>query len=602
MTGHASPRRPPRVCLRRVRPGAAAVGALRSPLCLLAVLLVLLVPQGWGQQAEDPIRARVEQLREEAVAHRNRGEIAQARALLRDMEGLLNDLQAPLLQARYWHVLGTLDAEEGHYARALEHFHRAYLQFQAQEETWGILALGNAIGAVHQMSGNHHQAREYLENTLALARREENLAWQVTALGNLAISVAELEGPAAARPLEEQALGLARELGAPNELAIRLANTCRVQEAAGALDKAQATCREAAAHLEPLGLPRFLAGTRMVQGDLQRRLGSLQEAESHYLASLALGRDIPSVEPQLRERLGRLYRELGDDRAAAEQLDRAATLRETQAVRERADLMQEAESGFVLRLAENEIAALQRESSWQAEQLRWRRWINIATFVALCVLVLLTMLIYRAYRQRVELQQALAARNSELEQALETIRELAARDPLTGLFNRRAFREVAQHAMVQCRRRGQPMAVVLADIDHFKALNDSHGHAVGDEVLCAISRRLEGALRESDLLCRWGGEEFVILFCDASLREALRVTTRVREALLAAPVDTAAGQLTATMTFGIARLESDFDSALAAADKALYLGKQSGRDRIECSAGAPHPADTLRQTSARETS
>lgn len=571
-------------------------------LSLLVLLSCLLPVQGLGQPAEDALRTQVNELREAAVAHRNRGDITRARATLEEMESLLEDLQAPLLEARYWHVLGTLDAEEGHYARALQHFHRAYLQFQAQEETWGILALGNAIGAVHQMSDNHRQAREYLENTLALARREDNLSWQVTALGNLAISVAELEGPGAARPLEERALALARELGAPNELAIRLANTCRVQEAAGALEEAQTTCREAAAHLEPLGLPRFLAGTRMVQGDLQRRLGALREAETHYLASLALGRDIPSVEPQLRERLGRLYRELGDHRAAAEQLDRAATLRETQAARERADLMQEAESGFALRLAENEIAALQRESSWQAEQLRWRRWINIAAFAALCVLVLLTLLVYRAYRQRVELQQALAARNNELEQALETIRELAARDPLTGLYNRRAFREVAQHAMVQCRRRGQPMAVVLADIDHFKALNDTHGHGVGDEVLCAISRRLESALRESDLLCRWGGEEFVILFCDASLREALRVTTRVREVLLAEPVVTESGQFTVTMTFGIARLQADFDSALAAADKALYLGKQSGRDRIECSAGAPNPADTLRQTSARETS
>lgn len=554
-----------------------------------------------AEQAEELTpAARVEAWREQAVQHRNRGEIDQAREALEEMRILLSGLDDPGLEARYLHVLGTLDAEEGHYAQALEHFHRAYLLFQTEEDPWGILALGNAIGAVHQLSGNHQQARDYLERNLSLARREDNLSWQVTTLGNLAISVAELDGPGDARVLEEQALALARELGHPNELAIRLANTCRVQEAAGAVSAAEDTCREAVEHLQPLGLPRFLAGTRMVQGDLQRRQGDLPRAQEYYLQALAPATGIPSVEPQLRQRLATLYREQGNYQAAADQYAEVLTLRENQRARERADLMQGAETGFELRLAENEIAMLQRESTWQSEQLRLRRWINIAAFTALCLLVLLTMLIYRAYRQRGELQAALASRNGELEEALETIRELAARDPLTGLYNRRAFREVAHHAMVQCQRWGQGMAVVLADIDHFKRLNDTHGHAAGDEVLCAVSRRLEESLRESDLLCRWGGEEFVILFCDASLPEAMRVTARVRDALLAGPIVTQAGEFRVTMTFGIARLENDFDSALAAADKALYLGKQSGRDRIECSAGGSLPSDHLRRKPARD--
>lgn len=529
-------------------------------------------------------RERAQIYREIAVLYRNRGDIPQARASLSNMDALLERVKDPLIEASYLYVLGTLDAEQGRMASALQHFHRAYLRYQEQENPEGIMELGNAIAAAHQLSDNHRQARDYLERTLELARSHDNLAWETTALGNLAISVTELEGPEAGLAVEVQALELAKRLDNPRALAIRLSNICRLLEATGDLEEATIRCEEALLHLERLDLARFLAGTHLVRGDLYRRDGEMSAAEAQYEAGLKVARDrVPSVEPRLRERLAVLYADMDEHEAAVEHLTAVLELRDTLRERERTQMLNDLQSRFDLRLAENEIAMLQRESAWQTEQLRQRRWVSRAAISGLILALLLAATLYWAYRQRGRLQTTLSTRNLELEEALETIRELAARDPLTGLYNRRAFLEIAQHSIGHCRRLGQPMAVVVADIDQFKPLNDTHGHAVGDEVLCQVSGRLQEALRESDLLCRWGGEEFVFLYCNTTMDEAIRVTTRIRDALRRDPPDTTAGRLPVTLTFGVARLDNDFDTALQAADRALYLGKQSGRDRIESS-------------------
>lgn len=527
-------------------------------------------------------RERALRHRELAVLLRNRGEIQQARRELMLLQEQLDGLGDPELEASFLHVLGTLDAEEGQLDRALEHFHQAYLFHQQRENHRGMMAMGNAIGAVHQLGENHPQAREYFERTLELARRHDDIRWQVTALGNLAISVTELEGAPAGLQLELQALAMAREQGNPRELAIRLANVCRLQEAVGDLATAEDVCRQAVQRLEEAGPVRFLAGTHMVRGDLHRRQGRLVEATEAYRQALALAESrIPTVERPVRERLSEIFRSQGELALAIEQLDALLAIRAELGSDERARLMSELQARFDLQLAETQIAQLQRESAWQSQQLRQRLWAIVASLGALVMALLLTGLLYRAYRQRVQLQHTVSSRNRELEQALATIRELAARDPLTGLYNRRAFQEIAQHTIARAQRTRQPMVVLLADIDEFKALNDNHGHAVGDEVLCEVSRRMQRALRESDLLCRWGGEEFVCLYCNASMREALQVTTRVRDGLAQTPIQTSAGPFRVTMTYGLARLDADFDQALQEADRALYLGKRAGRDRIE---------------------
>ncbi len=169
--------------------------------------------------------------------------------------------------------------------------------------------------------------------------------------------------------------------------------------------------------------------------------------------------------------------------------------------------------------------------------------------------------------------------------ALSALAELARRDPLTGLANRRAFEEALRREVARARRGGEPLAVAALDVDHFKRVNDAHGHAAGDAVLAAVAARAAGALRAGDLLARVGGEEFAALLPGAGLAAAAEVAERIRAALAAAPVEAGGRPLRVTASLGCAALlpeDADGAALLARADARLYDAKRAGRDRVVC--------------------
>jgi diguanylate cyclase (GGDEF)-like protein len=170
----------------------------------------------------------------------------------------------------------------------------------------------------------------------------------------------------------------------------------------------------------------------------------------------------------------------------------------------------------------------------------------------------------------------------QLELALSRMSDLAMVDELTGLKNRRAFFDDADPSLAMSRRRGQPVAVALLDLDHFKTVNDTKGHAIGDCVLKAVAERITETLREEQIVGRIGGEEFVVLLPDTTPQQALSAIERVRRSV-AQPIDTPAGPVSVTLSGGIAPLgEKELvEAAIDHADKAMYRAKSLGRDRVE---------------------
>lgn len=162
------------------------------------------------------------------------------------------------------------------------------------------------------------------------------------------------------------------------------------------------------------------------------------------------------------------------------------------------------------------------------------------------------------------------------------LHELACTDPLTQLRNRRFMMEVAQHEAAVVERGGRPLSVLLGDIDHFKRINDQHGHAVGDGVLRAIARVLRDGVREVDHVARWGGEEFLVLLPGTELEEAQQVADRLRAAVQALADVEGRRELGLSITLGLAELRpgESIEQALMRADRALYEGKQAGRNRV----------------------
>ena len=169
---------------------------------------------------------------------------------------------------------------------------------------------------------------------------------------------------------------------------------------------------------------------------------------------------------------------------------------------------------------------------------------------------------------------------SDLKRVEEELRALSVTDALTGIRNRRYFQERLTSEMARVERGSGGLAVIMLDIDHFKRINDQHGHAVGDRVLQAVCQRIAQRLRRTDVFCRLGGEEFVVLCPDTDSDSAYSLALELWEGLRAAPIEDV-GVITAS--FGIAtwRAGEGADALLLRADSGVYAAKQAGRDRVE---------------------
>ncbi len=164
----------------------------------------------------------------------------------------------------------------------------------------------------------------------------------------------------------------------------------------------------------------------------------------------------------------------------------------------------------------------------------------------------------------------------------EAMRQVAALDPLTGILNRRGVEQAAAPLVAQCQRHGRPLAVVIADLDRFKAINDRFGHCIGDAVLQCFAQYVGGTVRQCDLFGRLGGEEFVLMLPETGADEAVEVMERLRRGLAVA-VSEFVPSAAISASFGVAMLDprgGTLADAMQRADDALYCSKIAGRDRV----------------------
>ena len=218
---------------------------------------------------------------------------------------------------------------------------------------------------------------------------------------------------------------------------------------------------------------------------------------------------------------------------------------------------------------------------WSFVGLKTLRAITVSRLFGITITLLFAILIviYFVVKERLVHDKIVLARRLELEEQTRKLDLQATTDPLTGIFNRLKFNQELAAEMARSGRYKTPLSVVMYDIDHFKAVNDTHGHQVGDRVLVGLCRIVAGRIRQTDVLARWGGEEFMILAPNCGGQQAFELAEKLRR-LIEEFVFAEVG--TVTCSFGVAQFQ-DSDTAetlTSRADAALYAAKRAGRNRV----------------------
>ncbi|EGG29329.1 two-component response regulator protein [Aequoribacter fuscus] len=549
----------------------------RSPESLLHFLDETLRQQDYLDDLEAQIEIRLRKakiLRDSAAYEQALAELTAADIVAK--KALRSDLQAKIILTR-----GTVKGEMGQVPDAIDDFHAARKLANAEDNKDLELNILNALGVAYLYARNPERAIEYLKQTQSLAQQLGNKERELVALGNIGTALADMNETEASLKAHRQAYALTQALATEQDLnpqsVYQLANICSRLFDLNRLDQAELECNQALEPAEAMGHVRILSGILMTLGKIKFQQG--QEAQAMPLLERALslvGTSTPTISLPLIETLASVYSNLDKSKQAATYWKQAIELQRSLEQRERAALTEELEVRYEVERRDRDIELLQLNAQLREAELKNRDRQLFFAGGLLIASVLLMAALWRGYTDKRKLEAELLSRNSKLEDALNTIQKLASVDSLTGLLNRRAFHDIARQALEHKRRTDTPISLALGDVDKFKQINDSYGHAVGDEVLTEIASRLTNSLRGTDVVVRWGGEEFLCFFPTTDIKAAMALAEKLRLAVNAYPVSTAFGEFNVSITFGLAQVDDDVQDAIRRADKALYDGKHMG--------------------------
>ena len=442
------------------------------------------------------------------------------------------------------------------YTNALAYHLRAATLLETLQDDLGRSRSLNNIGLTLHKSGNHEEALEYLYKSLTLLEvLQDKHAFAVT-LDNLGLVHGALHRFEQALEYHRQSLTLRKEIDDKQGVSEALGNLGAVYAGLENFEQAEHSFRQSLVLKRELGDKRSFAAVAV-------RLGSLLAKQRKFKAALALLEEALSTAEaaNVKESVYGAHLALSEAYKQKRQLGKALAHHEQYCrIKEEVFNASSAQKFQSLRVSfeterkerEKEIYRLKNE-----ELLRVNAELEGLTR---------------------SLQQADRERSGLLAQLERQARE----DPLTGLYNRRYFDAQLRRELAEARRFDYPVSVAICDLDHFKRINDTFSHAVGDEVLQVVARLFKAHFREVDTVARYGGEEFVLLLPQTSAQDAATACETFRQVVEAHPWDERHPGLRVTLSAGVADTLSTktFKTLLAAADDNLYRAKREGRNRV----------------------
>jgi len=565
---------------------ALASGGERLPLLQrLAELLLEKDPERASRYAEsmDALAKQLKDQRGQAGASFMLGEVDRVRDRYEEAGthyGTARRLYASLGEtrqlARSTRRLGDIYFFLRGWERALGLYLQALQLFEKVAAAEGTSSARLQVGHVYTAMGNVlrptrdlPQALAYYQRALKVYEAEgfaAGLAGAYTSIGTVLQEQGKLDE---ALEVQGKAREVAERLHDLYALSIALNNTGSVYLERGDLEQARAFFEQSLQISESEERNRGIMGALLKLAELERRQGSPRKAMAALERAGALAEQLadPRTQAEVLAERSEVHTLLGDHVAALADYKQAEKLQNGLLDAAKARQLTEMRLAHETQSRDREIELLKRER----EVVLLERALLLAVVVAVGGLTVLLLGRYRLKTRTAE----------ELARAYRRVEELSRTDELTALPNRRAIRERLGAEESQALRSGEPLSVVLGDIDGFKEINDVFGHGCGDAVLQAVASRLRGAIRGHDVVGRWGGEEFLFVLPATPSPEAAAVAERVRAEVAATPFACGDREMRMAMTFGICQLDATgLDACLRGADHAMYLGKAQGKDRV----------------------
>jgi len=531
----------------------------------------------WARRAAEPVASATALLVRARLAERS-GNLRRAEPLIAEAVARLPADAAPRTRLRFVSAQASIKNSAGKLEDAVRLDHEALVLADALGDAWRQAEVRSSLAYSYFQAKQLDRARSLNAEALALAGAADD-AYSLSRVHNTQGILLDAAGDIQGEKRSMQtAIGYARRAGAKAEEALYLANLADFYLKNGEYRTALETARQALPLTREL---KNINGETVALANIglaQIALHNVDEGKRFVRASIDIDErrgSLSGVSDSFAE-MGQYLEKAGDLKGAIEALHQHRTLSDQLLQRSQQQAILEMQEQFDSDRRTRELALLQRDSQIKGEQLRahgleqtlW--WLLAAGCLLSLTVVALLMRRVRHTNQRLASSNALLKVQSEI-------------DPLTGLANRRHFQAAMRQLAADGKLNG---TVFLADIDHFKRVNDCWGHATGDAVLVEVARRLRGMLREQDLIVRWGGEEFIVVVRALGPEAVEALAQRMLDVVGATPVQHEGRVIGTTVSIGYATfpieptlLAVSWERAIDLVDTALYLAKAHGRNR-----------------------